>query len=87
MSQNILKRYFGPLPREYCAYFYVLSLFFGIYVVILLFLFGGYLIMNFSKLQFPIILGYVFSIISAFVVYFANRLLNTICVNSTSLTV
>jgi len=82
MTHKFLQTYFGPLPQKYCNYFYFLSLLFGIYFMVLFFTLGGYVLMNFGKIQLPILIQYFFMLISAFIVYFANRLMYTMCINS-----
>jgi hypothetical protein len=71
---------FGPLPKQYCLYFYFLSIlgFFLMAIVLIVTLYSlfskkmggnaGQLIMIF--------LGY-------FILYFQNRLLYTMCIDST----
>ena len=83
MNSKFINNYFGPLPKEYCAYFYILSMCFAIYFLIILFTMFGYIFMNIKNLNFSVIIKFVFSLSSALVIYFANRLLHTMCINST----
>ena len=78
-----MNKYFGPLPMEYCAYFYILSILFALYAVMIFIVLSGYVLMNFNKLNTSIVINSIFAMLSAFVVYFANRLLHTMCANST----
>lgn len=83
MNNSFMNKYFGPLSIEYCTYFYVLSIFFALYGVMILFVLSGYVLMNFNKLNSSIIMNSIFSMLSAFIIYFANRLLHTMCIHST----
>lgn len=74
--------YFGPLSREYCVYFYYLSVIFG-----LMFAFTAmsaiYVMMFHSrKVNKMFIVNTVLVLSNLFLGYFANRLLNTMCVRS-----
>jgi len=82
MNNSFMNKYFGPLSSEYCNYFYVLSILFALYAVMILFVLFGYIIMNFNKLNYFTISNSIFAMLSALIVYFANRLLHTMCVNS-----
>ena len=82
MNNQFMNKYFGPLPSEYCNYFYVLSIFFALYAVMILFVLFGYIFMNFNKMNYSIVANSIFAMLSALIVYFANRLLHTMCVNS-----
>jgi hypothetical protein len=83
MTNQFITNYFGPLPKEYCAYFYILSMVFAIYFLIIFFTMLGYVFTNIKNLNFSIIMKFLFSLSSALVIYFANRLLHTMCINST----
>ena len=82
MNNPFMNKYFGPLSSEYCNYFYVLSILFALYGVMILFVLFGYILMNFNKLNYSTISISIFAILNAFIVYFANRLLYTMCVYS-----
>lgn len=81
---NFMNYYFGPLNTEYCLYFYFLSvLFFIIFVISVLFII-------LSVIRKPSVLTYKFTLNSVIILvytllpYFVNRLLYTMCINSTS---
>ena len=82
MSSSFMNAYFGPLSREYCAYFYVLSIFFGIVFVIVLLSIVGFIAMNYKKVNGMYMMNSVLVLVNLFIVYFANRLLHTMCVKS-----
>ena len=76
---------FSPLSKEYCAYFYILSIFFYVVLVIFILLSLGYLIKNYNNLKdikFILLIYGIQVIVSLFLSYFVNRLLYSICVNS-----
>jgi hypothetical protein len=76
---------FSPLSKEYCTYFYILSMFFYVLLVIFILLSLGYLIKNFNNLKdikFVLLIYGIQVIVSLFLSYFVNRLLYSICVNS-----
>ena len=82
---NFMNMYFGPLSKEYCVYFYYLSIFFFFMYVILLIGAIAFIIKNYNNfakvnLSFVINLGMV--LINMLLSYFVNRLLHTMCVNS-----
>lgn len=79
---NLVESYFGPLPREYCAYFYFLSIFFAIFFVITLVSILLLLFTQSSKINALFITNSVFVLINLFLGYFVNRLLNTMCIRS-----
>jgi hypothetical protein len=81
MSNSIMDKFFGPLSKEYCLYFYALSVIFGV-----LFVFTGIsilykIITNFKKIDIEIIVPIV-GLINMFLVYLVNRLLYTMCIRS-----
>ena len=82
---NIMNKYFGPLSKEYCVYFYYLSIFFFLMYVITLIGAVAFIIKNykdFSKINLSFIINLVMVLINMLLSYFVNRLLHTMCVNS-----
>jgi hypothetical protein len=79
---NFMNTYFGPLNKDWCIYFQILSMFFlfmfvtsAISVVVL-----G--IKNFKKLDFMLVLHAIALLGNTLLAYFVNRLLHTMCLNS-----
>ncbi len=73
-----MKQYFSPLGKEYCAYFYILSVF-G-FVSFWVFLFGA-LFYGFKKnLGFGYYMHTMILSTSFIVGYFQNRLLYSMCI-------
>ena len=75
-----LDKYFGPLPREYCVYFYLLSIIFGTLFVFSAISIAFFMIMHFKKVNITFIINSVMVLINIFLAYIANRLLHTMCV-------
>lgn len=79
---NLLNQYFGPLPREYCVYFYFLSLFFGLFFLVTLLSIIVLVFTQTRKINTLFIVNSAFVLLNLFLGYFVNRLLNTMCVRS-----
>jgi hypothetical protein len=72
--------YFGPLPREYCVYFYVLSIIFGVIFVLSFISIIAFIIMHFKKVNTMFLANALLVLFNTFLAYLANRLLHTMCV-------
>jgi hypothetical protein len=79
---SFMNKYFGPLPREYCVYFYALSIVFGIMFATSAVSITYFMIMHIKKVNTMFIINSVFILLNSFFVYLANRLLHTMCVKS-----
>lgn len=82
---SVLNNLFGPLPKEYCNYFYIISIFFYVVLISFIILSLGYLIKNYNNLKdikFILLIYGIQVIVSLFLSYFVNRLLYSMCVNS-----
>jgi len=79
---SFMDQYFGPLPREYCIYFYALSIFFGFTFVMTALSIAIFMLTNFKKVNVMFIVNSIFILLNSFLVYLANRLLHTMCVKS-----
>lgn len=77
-----MNNYFGPLPREYCVYFYFLSIVFGIMFVLSAISVAYFMIMYFKKVNAMFISNSFLVLTNTFLAYIANRLLHTMCVKS-----
>jgi len=75
--EKIIHDLFGPLPLNYCRYFYVLSIFSFISLVGCV-LGCGYNMLNNKKINVNLILV----LTNSFFGYFVNRLLYSMCVSS-----
>lgn len=79
---GFMDSYFGPLGEEYCVYFYILSIIFGITFLISLVSTVYYMAMHFSKLTPMFVANTFFLLFNSFLAYLSNRLLHTMCMKS-----
>ena len=79
---SFMNNYFGPLPREYCVYFYFLSIIFGITFVLSTISIAYFMVMHFKKVNTMFVLNSLMVLANTFLAYIANRLLHTMCVKS-----
>jgi uncharacterized membrane protein YhaH (DUF805 family) len=80
-----MNKYFGPLSKEYCVYFYYLSIFFFLMYVIILISAISFIIKNYkdiAKVNLSFVINLARVLINMLLSYFVNRLLHTMCVNS-----
>jgi hypothetical protein len=74
--------YFGPLDKQSCVYFLLLTMFF---FATLVFTIVGeiiYIFKNFKDLDFRVFTSGVLLLFNSFLAYFVNRLLYTMCSKS-----
>ncbi len=71
--------FFGPLDKRNCAYFLLISILFFITLVILVANEMYYLFSNMHRLNFRMISSGILIIFNAFIAYFVNRLLYSMC--------
>ena len=82
---NFMNEYFGPLSKEYCVYFYFLSIFFFFIYVIILIGVIAFIIKHYNnpaKVNLAFLINSVMLLLNSIIAYFVNRLLHTMCVNS-----
>ena len=79
---NLMNFFFGPLNKEYCLYFYVLSIIFGITFLLLAIGVLIAIIKDYKKIDLKIGFNLILLLINAFLVYFVNRLLYSMCSKS-----
>lgn len=75
---------FGTLGKEYCLYFYLLSV--GSYIISA-FIFLSLMFMavtDYKKVDSKVIFAFTMASATWFIIYFQNRLLHTMCVESGS---
>ena len=82
MSVSLMDQYFGPLPREFCVYFYILSIVFGITFLMSVISIAYFMITNIKKVNTMFVFNSIFILLNTFLAYIANRLLHTMCVKS-----
>lgn len=74
--------YFGPLGKEYCIYFYILSIIFGVTFVLSAISIGSFMVMHSKKVDMMFIVNAFMVLLNTFLAYLSNRLLNTMCVKT-----
>lgn len=74
--------YFGPLSREYCGYFYILSVMFGFLFLFSILSIVYTLVVHYKKINAMFVANALALLINLFFVYFTNRLMHTMCVKS-----
>ena len=79
---NFMDYYFGPLSREYCGYFYILSVMFGFFFVFSILSIIYTFVVNYKKINAMFVANSLVLLINIFFVYFTNRLMHTMCVKS-----
>ncbi len=79
---SFMNTYFGPLGEEYCVYFYVLSIFFGIAFVLSVISVVTYMLTNVNKINMTFLIHTFFLLLNSFLAYLVNRLLHTMCMKS-----
>jgi hypothetical protein len=77
-----METYFGPLDKQSCVYFLFLSMIFFAILVFTIITELLFVIKNFKSLDFRTITSGVLLLFNAFIAYFVNRLLYTICSKS-----
>ena len=79
---NFMHTYFGPLGKEYCVYFYALSIIAGITFAISVISVMWYAVMHMNKITSMFVVNAALVIFNTFLAYIANRLLHTMCIRS-----
>ena len=74
--------FFGPLDKNSCVYFLLISVIFFISLVILILNELYYIAKNYDKLSIKLISSSVIILFNVFIAYFVNRLLYTMCSQS-----
>ncbi len=79
---DFMNTYFGPLGKEWCLYFLILTILsfflFVSYVVFIIFA----IIKDPKKLNFTFVSHSIFVLLYSLIAYYINRLLHTMCINS-----
>ena len=81
-STSFANKYFGPLPKEWCTYFYVLSIvFFFIFAFTLVSILYT-MITGFNKINLHIVTNWAVILLNSFIAYYINRLFYSMCIKS-----
>ncbi len=79
---DFMSQYFGPLDKNSCLYFLILTVIFFIGLVSVLITEILYIIQNYNKLNFRMVSAGVVILFNIFLAYFVNRLMYSMCVKS-----
>lgn len=79
---DFMSQYFGPLDKNSCLYFLILTVIFFIGLVSILITEILYIIQNYNKLNFRTVSAGVVILFNIFLAYFVNRLMYSMCVKS-----
>jgi hypothetical protein len=77
-----MSNYFGPLSKEYCMYFYLMSIFFFIIMVMGLVGVVSTIILKPKQVNVMFFINALMLMMNSILAYFVNRLLHTMCANS-----
>ena len=80
--QDFVAMFFGPLSKQACVYFLILSMIFFAILVFTLFADLYFILMNFKSMNYKFVQGGTLIMFNLFVAYFVNRLMYTMCVKS-----
>ena len=78
----LMSTFFSPLDKQSCVYFLILSIIFFVMLVFAIITEIVFIFKNFKTLDFRIISSGILLLFNAFLAYFVNRLLYTICSKS-----
>ena len=79
---DLMSTFFGPLDKQSCVYFLFLSILFFAMLVFAIITELLFIIKNFKTLDLRILSSGILLLFNAFIAYFVNRLLYTICIKS-----
>lgn len=79
---DFMSTFFGPLDKQACVFYLFLTMFFFGLLVFAIITEIVFIFKNFKTLDFRIISSGILLLFNAFVAYFVNRLLYTICSKS-----
>ncbi len=79
---DFMSNYFGPLDKGACVYFLTISVIFFIALILVSISELLFLIQNFKRVNFRMVMNGIIILFNIFLAYFVNRLLNTMCTRS-----
>lgn len=82
MLSQFMSNYFGPLSKDYCVYFYALSILFFVFFVITVVTTVLSVIRKPKEVDLKFLFKSSLVILYTLIPYLVNRLLHTMCVNS-----
>jgi hypothetical protein len=82
MNSNFISRFFEPLPKGWCNYFYYFSVFFFIVFVSSLASMIVNMVIKFKQINIYTILNWSIILLNSFVGYLVNRIFYSMCIKS-----
>jgi len=81
---DFMNNYFGPMHKDACIYFYILSIIFAtlFLLIIISTIIGGIRHYRNNRLNVMYIFSSIYMLFITYVAYYQSRLLHTMCVNS-----
>ena len=76
---DFMSNYFGPLEKQHCFYFLIISVIFFLLLIVAIFSQMVWVFKNYKQLNFRIFAGAIVMLFNLFLAYFVNRLLYTMC--------
>jgi hypothetical protein len=76
---KFIDMYFGPLNKDACTYFFILSFIFFVFLIVALFMQIIFVVKNYKIVNFKLIVNAGLLLINLFLIYFVNRLFYTMC--------
>ena len=76
---DFMNTYFGPLTKDSCIYFLFLSVFFFFVLVFTIIGEIFFLVRRTNQISFTRVVSGIILLFNAFIAYFSNRLLYTMC--------
>ena len=79
---DLMNKLYGPLGKEYCTYFYILSIFFFLSFIVSIVFTILQIVKNPKIVNMKFVFTSLAIIIYTLIPYYVNRLLYTMCINS-----
>ena len=79
---DFMTRFFGPLTKEACLYFKIVTVLFFVVLMFTIFVEILFILKNYNKLTFGVFVSGILLLFNSFMAYFVNRLLYTMCSKS-----
>ena len=79
---NLMEKFFGPLDKSACLYFFIVTVIFFISFILLLLNELVFVVQNFRKMNMRMLVNGILILFNIFLAYFVNRLMYSMCTKS-----
>ena len=79
---DFMSKLFGPLNKEWCDYFLIISMIMYVFFIIAIFTEVVFIFKHYKTLNFRTIMHGFLMLVNAFLAYMVNRLLYSMCIKS-----